>query len=135
MSAHPPAVNYDACVHHLWNNEDRSVSVACPVCLTEYGRWQREWTKSTVDRLMRGDPLPLGRALDVQVGGKHYKDMKIQPIEYIFANKLDFMSGNVVKYISRHPSKGGAADVRKAIHYCELILEMVYGEKGGSDGG
>jgi hypothetical protein len=39
-----------------------------------------------------------------------------------------FIDGNVIKYISRHRSKNGAADVRKAIHYCQMILQMEYGE-------
>lgn len=64
-----------------------------------------------------------------QVGGDHYRTLKLQPIEYISANGFDFMTGNVIKYISRHKAKGGAQDVRKAIHYCKLILELEYGEK------
>ena len=66
--------------------------------------------------------------LQVQEGGSHYKDLKIQPIEYIHANGLDFLDGNVVKYVTRHKAKGGAADVRKIIHYCQLILKLKYGE-------
>ena len=61
-----------------------------------------------------------------QVGGEHYKDCTIQPIEYIMKNKLDFLEGNVVKYITRHKSKGQEEDIRKVIHYCELILEHTY---------
>lgn len=68
-------------------------------------------------------------ALDKQEGGAHYKDCTIQPIEYIHANKLGYIEGNVVKYITRHTSKGGAKDVRKVIHYCELLLQLQYGEK------
>jgi hypothetical protein len=66
--------------------------------------------------------------LDTQVGGSHYKDMKIQPVEYIHANAMPYMDGNVVKYISRHRNKNGAEDVRKAIQYCQMILQMEYGE-------
>lgn len=67
-------------------------------------------------------------ALDTQIAGSHYKDMAIQPIEFIAKNNLDFLQGNVIKYISRHKSKNGAEDVRKALHYCRLILELEYGE-------
>ena len=67
-------------------------------------------------------------ATDTQVGGSHYKDMPIQPVEYIHANGLSFLEGNVVKYITRHRTKGGKADVEKALHYCQLILELVYNE-------
>lgn len=73
-------------------------------------------------------------ALDVQVGGTHYKDCAIQPIEYIHANKLGFAEGNVVKYITRHRQKHGADDVRKVIHYCQLLLELEYGA-GKTEGG
>ena len=63
--------------------------------------------------------------LDKQEGGSHY-NMAIQPIEYIAANNLDYFQANIVKYISRHKSKNGAEDVRKAIHYCELLLHYQY---------
>lgn len=65
--------------------------------------------------------------LSSQVGGSHYSSMAIQPIEYIMANKMDFADGNVVKYISRHKNKNMDEDVKKAIHYCKLILSLDYG--------
>lgn len=68
------------------------------------------------------------RALDIQEGGSHYKDMPIQPVEYITANNIPFMEGNVIKYVSRHASKNGAQDIKKAIHFLELILELRYPE-------
>ena len=67
--------------------------------------------------------------LQTQVGGNHYKDLKIQPIEFIHANNLDFMAANVVKYVVRAKNKNGAQDIRKAIHYCQLILKLDYGEE------
>ena len=71
------------------------------------------------------------KALDKQVGGQHYKDCGIQPVEYIHANKLDYFEGNVIKYITRHRTKGeGKKDIEKAIHYAQLILELEYKEKG-----
>jgi len=69
----------------------------------------------------------LSEALDMQVGGTHYKDCKIQPVEYIHANDLTFLEGNVIKYITRHKTKGdGEADIRKVIHYAQMILQMEY---------
>lgn len=62
-----------------------------------------------------------------QVGGTHYEKMKIQPTEYIHANGLDFFEGNVVKYVTRHRSKNGAEDIKKAIDYCKMILKLDYG--------
>ena len=67
------------------------------------------------------------RALKQQVGGEHYKGCKIQPVEYIHANGLDYLEGNVIKYITRHRTKGAVRkDIEKAIHYAQLILEMEY---------
>lgn len=65
-------------------------------------------------------------ALDKQVSGNHYKDCGIQPIEYIHANGLSYLEGNVIKYTTRHSKKNGKQDILKAIHYLELILEMEY---------
>jgi hypothetical protein len=65
--------------------------------------------------------------LDIQVGGNHYKDCKIQPIEFIHANKLDFISGNIVKYASRHKRKNKDEDIKKIIHYALLSLSLDYG--------
>tara|TARA_R110000772_G_scaffold136337_1_gene245065 strand:+ start:370 stop:759 length:390 start_codon:yes stop_codon:yes gene_type:complete len=70
-----------------------------------------------------------GKATDEQVGGSHYKDCVIQPIDYIVKNKLDFLEGNVVKYITRHKEKDGPEDIKKVIHYAQLILELTYGIK------
>jgi len=59
----------------------------------------------------------------VQVGGNHYREMKIQPIEYITKNGLNYAEGNVVKYVSRWRKKGGIEDLRKAKHYIDLLIE------------
>lgn len=75
------------------------------------------------------DPKPEGGALKTQVGGDHYKSCGIQPIEFIYANDLSYCEANIVKYATRHARKGGAEDVKKVIHYAELLLELEYGEK------
>lgn len=64
-------------------------------------------------------------ALDTQVGGGHYKDMAIQPLEYILANKLNFIEGNIIKYITRYHLKGGVEDVEKVIHYATILKEQL----------
>ena len=69
----------------------------------------------------------------MQVGGDHYQ-MRIQPVEYIHANRLPFIEGNVVKYISRHKEKGGADDIEKAISYCKILLKLEYGYTDGQIG-
>lgn len=62
---------------------------------------------------------------DRQVGGSHYTDMKIQPIEYILANDIPWAEGTAIKYISRWRNKGGIEDLRKAIHILEMLIEHV----------
>lgn len=62
-------------------------------------------------------------SLDTQIGGDHYKELPIQPIEYILANKLGFCEGNVVKYITRYKSKNGLEDLKKAKHYIDMLIE------------
>lgn len=78
--------------------------------------------------LLRDKVENASSALDKQVSGNHYKDCKIQPVEYIQANDLDYLQGNVIKYVTRHKLKNGKADIEKAVHYLELILELQYGE-------
>jgi hypothetical protein len=63
-------------------------------------------------------------ALDRQVAGDHYKDLPIQPAEYIYANAMGYFEGNVVKYVSRWRKKNGLADLEKAKHYIELLIEL-----------
>lgn len=63
-------------------------------------------------------------ALDTQVGGGHYKTLKIQPVEYIHINGIGYMEGNVIKYVTRWREKNGLADLEKAKHYIELLIEL-----------
>ncbi len=61
-----------------------------------------------------------------QVSGSHYKKYAIQPAEYCAKNKIGFLPGTAIKYVTRYKDKGGAEDIRKAIHILELILEFEY---------
>ena len=63
-------------------------------------------------------------ALNTQINGKHYKELAIQPVEFIHANGIGYMEGNVIKYVTRWRSKGGLADLHKAKHYIELLIEL-----------
>ncbi len=69
------------------------------------------------------------KATDKQIGGKHYKEYKIQPIEFIVANKLDFIQGCVIKYICRFDKKNGVEDLEKIKHYCDLQIQMLQNKK------
>lgn len=63
-------------------------------------------------------------ALEKQVSGSHYKDFPIQPVEFIHKNNIPYIEGNVIKYISRWRDKGGLADLEKAKHYIDLLIEL-----------
>lgn len=69
-------------------------------------------------------PPENGTALTRQVAGDHYKSLPIQPIEYIYANKIGYMEGNVIKYVTRWRDKGGIADLEKARHYIDLLIQL-----------
>lgn len=67
-------------------------------------------------------------ALNRQEQGSHYKNTKIQAIEFISAHNLDFIDGNIVKYAVR--KKDGESDMeryKKIKHYAELALELKCG--------
>lgn len=94
------------------------------------------WSEDRFELIPEGDenrPCPVeGRkASETQVGGDHYLNLAIQPIEFITKNELTFIEGNIVKYVCRHRTKAGdgAVAVRKIIHYARLLLELEYGEK------
>jgi hypothetical protein len=74
-------------------------------------------------------PEPVSN-LNIQIGGDHYKQCLIQPVEFIEANQLGFLEGCVVKRVTRHnkPTGKGRQDIEKAIHELQLLLELRYSE-------
>ena len=88
---------------------DEAICTEYPHCGCEYGCRQKE------DKVEK--------PLDTQVGGRHYKDMAIQPLEYIMANKLEFAEGCIIKYVSRWRAKGGIEDLRKAAHFIDVLID------------
>jgi len=65
-----------------------------------------------------------GNAMTKQVGGDHYSKLAIQPVEYITKNKLTYLQGNVIKYITRYKDKNGLQDLQKARHYVDMLIEL-----------
>lgn len=63
-------------------------------------------------------------ALKTEVGGNHYQQFAMQPIELIAAMHWDFFQGNIFKYCLRAKYKNGQQDIDKAVHYCELAMEL-----------
>jgi len=116
-----------------------SIITACAVCRNSLEDGNLTCTNCGTVHTVEGnfqwreasDPRRKERsALATQVGGQHYKSMKIQPIEFAVANKLDFFQKDVLKYVTRR--KGDKAkrleDLRKAEHYLHLYIEFI--EKG-----
>lgn len=68
-------------------------------------------------------------ALSEQVGGDHYKDMAIQPVEFCMRNNLNFCQSSAIKYICRYKNKNGAQDIDKAIHFLQILKQIEYGSK------
>jgi len=87
--------------------------------IQNYRRKVAKWNES----LNKDEP---STALDTQIGGDHYKDMPIQPIEFCMANNLNPCQTYAVKYICRYPNKNGKEDILKAIHTLQLLLDMEY---------
>ena len=63
-------------------------------------------------------------ANEIQVAGTHYKDKAIQPWDYIVSNNMGYLEGNIIKYVSRWKDKGGLADLKKAQHYLQKLIEV-----------
>jgi hypothetical protein len=63
-------------------------------------------------------------ALDIQKGGGHYKEMAIQPIEFITANEIPYCEANAIKYLCRWKNKNGLEDLEKAKHYIDLLIQL-----------
>jgi len=79
--------------------------------------------------------LPLGNKEIVEKSNEdliknpnHYEGFGISPLEYITANELDFIEGNIIKYVSRYQSKGGVNDLLKAQTYLEKLIERERGK-------
>lgn len=65
-------------------------------------------------------------SLNTQVGGSHYKEMAIQPAEFITRNGIGFLPGCVIKRVCRYKCKNGKEDLLKAIHELQLMIELEY---------
>ena len=104
----------------------RTVEERIRIDLDERKRQQEEINKrmrDEVDAMPLGTP-PTANPLSKQIDGGHYKDLKIQPIEYIHANNIPFAEGCAIKYLTRWRSKGGVKDLEKAKHFIELLIEL-----------
>lgn len=105
-----------ATIGPFYRDEDQDFAYPW-VVKAEYDGPQGEVNTTTPTR-------PITTPLSTQVGGDHYKTLVIQPVEYIHKNRIGFMEGNVIKYVTRWRDKNGIADLEKAKHYIELLIEL-----------
>jgi hypothetical protein len=68
-------------------------------------------------------------SLDTQIGGNHYKNYPIQPIEFFIANQVPYAEAAVIKYVLRYKNKNGKEDLQKAKHIIDILIEENYGDK------
>ena len=66
-------------------------------------------------------------ALDKQIGGSHYKNYAVQPVEYAMLNNLNYCQANAIKYTTRYKDKNGLEDLLKAAHCIQQLAEFEYG--------
>jgi len=111
----------------------------CSDCV-KYSNWkdEKQYLKEVENMRQQQVELQQGvrasckqRATDVQVGGNHYKQFPIQPIEFIEKNKLSFLQGDIIKRICRYNKEGGKGkqDLEKIIHECQLVMQFEYQEE------
>jgi hypothetical protein len=124
-------VDCNTCKHHVQGSSIEDAPDICWSCIQKPGlaNWAplgfTEKASAMENPCMTLPPLEAPTsALSKQVSGGHYKKLKIQPIEYIHANKVPFAEGNVIKYVTRWRDKGGIADLEKAKHILELLIEL-----------
>lgn len=64
-----------------------------------------------------------------QIAGNHYKTNKEgcpDVAEWCGLQGIEFLEGNVIKYVVRHEKKGGVEDIEKAIQYLRFIAFVKY---------
>lgn len=65
-------------------------------------------------------------SLEGQVGGEHYKNLAIQPVEYCYRNNIPAIESSIIRYVTRHRDKNKAQDIEKIIHYAKILLQLEY---------
>lgn len=109
------------------NHSAPSHAVECTHCGLMYATNQADDNGYCATCLGKGVTAePVSSPLDIQIGGAHYKDAKIQPLEFIQANDLSFLQGCIIKRIFRYKKKNGLEDLLKAKHEIDLIINAEY---------
>ena len=68
-------------------------------------------------------------AFAVQSGGSHYLHYPIQLFEFCFKNKIPKAESDCIYYLCRWRSKNGIADLKKARHTLDMLIELAEKEE------
>ena len=111
--------------------EHEFYNVICKVCKQEY-----IINKSALSREMEGESFyicPTCRLYGTEeknnIRPDHYGCSEIDVIDFCQANNLDFMQGNVIKYVFRYKNKNGLEDLEKAKEYIDRMIENLLDEE------
>lgn len=132
FNAHPGnmpgelVITQECRVHSVWTSPNGAGGQYVNVDITHKGENMKcedkadGGLKDNRKDLRGSSPLPKS----MQVGGDHYSKMKIQPIDFITANGIGYIEGNIIKYVCRYKSKNGVEDLKKAQHYLQMLIEQ-----------
>lgn len=60
-----------------------------------------------------------------KINPPHYKQGNIEVCDFIIDQKLDYLEGNIIKYVCRYKRKNGLEDLEKARWYLNKLIEQV----------
>lgn len=60
--------------------------------------------------------------MNTQIGGSHYKNYRIQPLDWALDNSINAAEFSILRYVLRYRDKNGLEDLDKAIHYAQILV-------------
>ena len=70
--------------------------------------------------------------MNQKINPTHYKQGKIEVIDFIIDQKMDYLTANVQKYLSRWRFKDGVCDLKKAKWFLDKLIEQEEGKDGSN---
>tara|TARA_Y100001973_G_C5201900_1_gene338462 strand:- start:1489 stop:1710 length:222 start_codon:yes stop_codon:yes gene_type:complete len=59
------------------------------------------------------------------INPQHYKQGNIEVIDFILDQKMNYLEGNITKYIARYKYKNGLEDLKKAQWYLNKLISQL----------
>ena len=57
------------------------------------------------------------------INPNHYRQGTIEVIDFILDQDMDYLEGNIIKYVCRYKYKNGLEDLQKAKWYLEKLIK------------